>query len=254
MNNLTKKNFLFYLIFIASFSINTINATEEVSFSSKENQTGVIELFTSQGCSSCPPAEKWLNSLKEQPQLWSEIVPIAFHVDYWDKLGWPDIYASQAFSARQYRYRRQNDIQSVYTPGLVYNGKEWRGWSRSNSFPPGNPQAGVLSFEANQKKIQINYSRPGSDIILNVALLGFGIDAKIERGENQGRTLRQEFVALSHRQYAASNGNWNIPLPRERATNASEYAIAIWVSRMPSIAPVQATGYWIPVEWIHSSS
>ena len=243
---------VFILIILAFTS--AANGKEEVSFSSKESQTGVIELFTSQGCSSCPPAERWLNALKDRPQLWSKIVPIAFHVDYWDKLGWPDIYADKAYSARQYRYRQQNHIRSVYTPGLVYNGKEWRGWSRGNQFPSGERQAGVLSFTANQEKIQVSYTRPAANVVLNVALLGFGIDSEIKRGENQGKTLRQEFVALSHRQYAASNGNWTIDLPRERATNASGYALAIWVSRTPSIAPVQATGYWIPNEWIDGPS
>ena len=238
-----------YLL-VAVMSVTTAVGKEEVQFSSQENQTAVIELFTSQGCSSCPPAERWLNTLKDRPQLWSDFVPIAFHVDYWDKLGWPDIYASKAHSARQYRYRRQNDIKSVYTPGLVYNGKEWRGWSRANRFPAGDPDAGVLSFSATAETVQVSYTRPSANVVLNVVLLGFGIDSEIERGENQGRTLRQEFVALSHRQYAASNGSWSVPLPRERATDASEYALAIWVSRTPSIAPVQATGYWIPNQWI----
>ena len=73
-----------------------VSSADEVAFSSKENQTTMVELFTSQGCSSCPPAEQWLNSLKDKPNLWSQLVPIAFHVDYWDKLGWPDIYADQA--------------------------------------------------------------------------------------------------------------------------------------------------------------
>lgn len=241
---------LVYVVCFLTLLVSAANSKQEVSFSSKEVQTGVIELFTSQGCSSCPPAERWLNALKDKPELWTEFVPIAFHVDYWDKLGWPDVYADKAYSARQYRYRQQNNIRSVYTPGLVFNGKEWRGWSRSNKFPGGTSAAGILSFTASQEKIQVSYTRPAANVVLNVALLGFGIDAKIERGENQGRTLRQEFVALSHRQYAASNGNWTVPLPREQGKSASEYALAVWVSRTPSIAPVQATGYWIPSEWI----
>lgn len=248
------KAIIYFLVIFVLVCTSVASSKEEVSFSSKENQTGVLELFTSQGCSSCPPAERWLNTLKDKPALWSEIVPIAFHVDYWDKLGWPDVYASKAYSARQYRYRHQNNIKSVYTPGLVFNGKEWRGWSRGNSFPAGAREAGVLSFTANEEKVNVNYTQPAANVVLNVALLGFGIDAEIGRGENQGKILRQEFVALSHRQYAASNGKWTIPLPREKATRASEYAIAVWVSRNPSIAPVQATGYWIPNEWIDGPS
>ena len=230
-----------------------VSSADEVAFSSKENQTTMVELFTSQGCSSCPPAEQWLNSLKDKPSLWSQLVPIAFHVDYWDKLGWPDIYADQAYSARQYRHRQQNHIRSVYTPGLVVNGKEWRGWTRGNSFPAGQQDAGVLSFKANKDKVHVSYTRARQDIVLNVALLGFGINAKIERGENQGRTLAQEFVALPHQQYAASNGKWTISLPTENVQNASQYALALWVSRHPDFSPIQATGYWIPSEWIEGS-
>ena len=231
-----------------------VNSEQEILFSSQPSQTTMVELFTSQGCSSCPPAEQWLNTFKDNKALWSNVVPIAFHVDYWDKLGWPDPYASQAYSARQYRHRQQNNIRSVYTPGLVVNGKEWRGWSRGKKFPKVESNAGVLSFTATREKLNISYTRPSADIILNIALLGFGIDTKIERGENQNRTLRQEFVALSHRQYVASNGNWKISFPKDKSAPANEYALAIWVSRHPNIAPIQATGHWIPKEWIEDQS
>ena len=83
------------------------NATDVVEYSSTEKQTVMVELFTSQGCSSCPPAERWLNSYAQDEKLWSEIIPIAFHVDYWDKLGWPDVFANKAYSARQYRHRQR---------------------------------------------------------------------------------------------------------------------------------------------------
>ena len=59
-------------------------------FKSAPTQTALLELFTSEGCSSCPPAERWLTSLKESARLWKEFVPVAFHVDYWDHLGWRD--------------------------------------------------------------------------------------------------------------------------------------------------------------------
>lgn len=229
------------------------NATDVVEYSSTEQQTIMVELFTSQGCSSCPPAERWLNSYEQDEKLWSEIIPIAFHVDYWDKLGWPDVFASKAYSARQYRHRQQNNIRSVYTPGIVVNGKEWRGWTRGNAFPERNESAGVLSFKANEKKVSVNYSRPASNIVLNVALLGVGLESKIDRGENRNKVLKQEFVVLSHEIYPASNGGWNISLPRDNKHNAKKYALAIWVSNATDISPIQATGYWIPSEWVTGS-
>ncbi len=241
-----------FIIFlcISMYAVNVF-AVKEVTFSSGEKQTTMIELFTSQGCSSCPPAEQWLNSLKNHQALWSEIIPIAFHVDYWDRLGWPDVYANKAYSARQYRHLQQNHVRSVYTPGLLVNGQEWRGWSRGNSFPETASSAGVLSCKVDQEKLHVSYSRAREDIVLNVALLGFGIDTNIERGENRNRTLRQEFVALSHRQFSASSGKWIVTLPREKSEHATEYALVVWVSRYPDISPVQATAGWIPFEWIN---
>src|SRR4051812_18118930 len=62
--------------------------------------TQLIELFTSEGCSSCPPADEWLHDLGKQPGLWTDFVPVAFHVDYWDYLGWKDIFSTPEFSER----------------------------------------------------------------------------------------------------------------------------------------------------------
>src|SRR4029077_9083235 len=72
-----------------------IFASEPKTFESGDTQSSLIELFTSEGCSSCPPAEKWLSALKSSSDLWKKAVPVAFHVDYWDHLGWRDRFANQ---------------------------------------------------------------------------------------------------------------------------------------------------------------
>src|SRR5947207_14709116 len=74
------------------------------AFESGPQRVHLIELFTSQGCSSCPPAEAWLSKLKTEPRLWKDFVPLAFHVDYWDRLGWRDPFASKEWTARRYQY------------------------------------------------------------------------------------------------------------------------------------------------------
>src|SRR5205814_757208 len=74
------------------------------TFESSDAQSSLIELFTSEGCSSCPPAEKWLSALKSSSDLWKKAVPVAFHVDYWDHLGWRDRFAKPEFTSRQQRY------------------------------------------------------------------------------------------------------------------------------------------------------
>ncbi len=245
---------LVLLTYSLAILLSTAIAQDTLQFASNNKQNIMIELFTSQGCSSCPPAERWLNTYVNNTKLWNEVIPIAFHVDYWDKLGWPDPYANHAYSMRQYRHQQQRNISSVYTPGVIVNGQEWRGWIKGEDFPEPNKGAGILSFKANSEQLEVTYSRVTKDHVLNVVLLGVGITTQVERGENQGKLLKQEFVALSHEMYSAGKSNdlgqWSIPLLKDPANYAKHYALAIWVSDMDDIAPIQSTGYWIPAEWV----
>src|SRR5437868_13297928 len=95
------------------------------AFESRPQKAHLLELFTSEGCSSCPPAESWFSKLKTEPGLWKDFVPLAFHVDYWNHLGWRDPFAAKEWTARQYQYAARWKIGSVYTPGFVVDGREW---------------------------------------------------------------------------------------------------------------------------------
>lgn len=244
---------LIKIIGLSVFLLQFGNAQSDdlVEYSSSANQTAVIELYTSQGCSSCPPAEKWLNALRKEPGLWSKFVPLAFHVDYWDRLGWPDPYASEQHTQRQYQHRRENNIRSVYTPGMILSGKEWRGWLHTNRVEMNPAITGVLSFKADDQTVHVQYQQGEKNVVLNMVLLGFGIDTKVERGENKNRLLRQEFVVLSHEEIGRSDdGSWELSMPVDPIGTASEYALAFWVSSQHNIAPIQSTGYWIPEAWV----
>src|ERR1044072_2750746 len=96
-----------------------IFATDSLTFQSGETQTALIELFTSEGCSSCPPAEKWLSALKSNPDLWKKTIQVAGHVDYWNHLGCRDRFSKPEFTPRQQRYATEWGGDSVYTPGFV---------------------------------------------------------------------------------------------------------------------------------------
>ena len=89
------------LIFMVTVAASATWAADQVVFASGENAASVIELFTSEGCSSCPPADAWMSQLKNNGELWKGIVPAVFHVDYWDGLGWPDRFAKAEFTQRQ---------------------------------------------------------------------------------------------------------------------------------------------------------
>ncbi|MBA3608983.1 MAG: DUF1223 domain-containing protein [Chthoniobacterales bacterium] len=110
----------------------------DVALESGPMRTHLLELFTSEGCSSCPPAEAWLSKLKDDPGLWRDFVPLAFHVDYWDRLGWRDPFASKIWTARQYEYSARWKSSNVYTPGFVLDGREWR-----NNAPNSNRSANI---------------------------------------------------------------------------------------------------------------
>jgi hypothetical protein len=111
---------LFCLVMLVSVTV----AAAPVSFQSSERQTALIELYTSEGCSSCPPAESWLSGLKSAPGLWNDFVPVTFHIDYWDNPGWRDKWSSKQFSDRQRDYARALGSAEIYTPEFVLNGKE----------------------------------------------------------------------------------------------------------------------------------
>jgi hypothetical protein len=223
----------------------TVALAGELVLNSGPHQVTLLELFTSQGCSSCPSAERWLNEYVEDEHLWSRIVPLALHVDYWDYLGWKDKYADPENGERQRNYARIGKARGVYTPGMFVNGREWRGWTLRVNPPTSDKVPGNLSARIEGNQIEATFEAESRPYELHVALLGFDIDTKIVRGENRNSTLREEFVVLDHESYPSADGRWHVPLPRAESTT-DHYGIALWVSIRDNPAPLQATGGWLP--------
>jgi len=209
-------------------------------------QVTLLELYTSQGCSSCPPAERWLNRLVDDDGLWTDVVPLAFHVDYWDYIGWQDAYAAAAHGERQRDYARAGRTSTVYTPGFFANGREWRGWTFGLGPRRSDRQPGNLVVAIDGGRINAGFPAAGRLLELHVALLGIGIKTAVARGENRGRTLPQEFVVLAHTVHASDTGKWQVELPRDESGQAKRHAIALWVSAPDNPVPLQATGGWLP--------
>jgi methionine-R-sulfoxide reductase len=224
---------------------------------SGEARVALLELFTSEGCLSCSPAETWLSSLARDERLWRDYVPAAFHVDYWDHLGWADPFAAGAHSERQRNYAASWRSRSVYTPGFVLDGREWRDWfaTRAATKPP--PQAaegaaGVLRVAIDGGDAVVTFapaSAPGGKLEAHVAVLGFGLEQYVARGENVGRTLAHDFVVLGRARAGLSetDGVWHatLALPAPKEPRAERYAVAAWVSRRHAPAPIQASGGWL---------
>jgi hypothetical protein len=223
---------------------------EPMKYESGETPATLVELFTSEGCSSCPAADAWLSRLKRSPDLWQRVVPVAFHVDYWDGLGWPDRFATAANAARQRRYAVKWGTDSVYTPGLVLNGRESRDWFRDETIPEPPPgKVGRLSLTLHDAQAAVVFTRSGGGAPLSVelALLGSDLESNVTRGENRGRKLHHDFTALHfvsaplHRDGDRFTASISLPAkPRKAAA-----AIAVWVVSREATPPIQATGGWL---------
>src|SRR5712691_10846230 len=138
--------------FLMALVVGFSGSAAPIQFESSERRTALVELYTSEGCSSCPPAESWLSQLKSAPGLWSDWVPVAFHVDYWDHLGWRDKWSSKQFSDRQRDYARALGSENIYTPEFILNGKEWRSWFGLKSPPrPTAGKAGILRVSSQDR-------------------------------------------------------------------------------------------------------
>ncbi len=236
--------------FLASASV---FGQEKQTFESKENQTTLVELFTSEGCSSCPPADAWISRLKTNGDLWTKIVPVAFHVDYWDRLGWRDRFAKPEFTARQQGYGAEWKSDSIYTPAFVTNGREWRHWSESATPPiAASVNVGKLSVTLEEsRKVVAHFvaaSQSNESLQLNIALLGSNLESKVGRGENSGRKLHHEFVALALMQVTLQRRTdeyfAEIILPNEQLSDKPA-ALAAWINSAQRKPPLQATGGWL---------
>lgn len=230
-----------------------VSASTLGSYVSPEEQVPVLELYTSHGCSSCPPADAWLRRLADRPGLWQDFIPLAFHVDYWDSLGWPDRFGSGTYSDRQRQYHREGRVSSVYTPGFVLGGREWRGWFGGSepALSPGS-SVGRLSMELSDgpraviRLAPVEAVDPGR-LTAHLAILGFGLTTHVAGGENHGRDLTEDFVVLGYRSSgrAVSAPEWDLALPEVTTARTTRRAIVAWVSVDTDPAPLQAVAGWL---------
>lgn len=171
-------------------------------------------------------------------------MPIAFHVDYWDYIGWQNEFSSADYSKRQRRHYQQSNIAQVYTPQVVKNGKDDRTWRYSHSQTSSN-QVEKLSVDVLDDTAYINFKpqQKHQPLIAHVALLGFGFENKITAGENDDRILKHDFVVLNHVQKISKGNRWSIKLPQSSKL-AKRFALTVWVSTTDSLKPIQVIGSW----------
>ena len=244
-----KRNALILTLTSAAF----LGLRAEQQFTSGPTQVALIELYTSEGCSSCPPAERWLSELTRHEGLWRDFVPVAFHVDYWDRLGWKDNFASRSATQRQYDYAKTWQSGSVYTPCFVRNGQEWRRRAKDLQ-TTGSATVGQLTLMIdNLRDVKIDFSpavNSKGDFDVLVALLGSDMVSSVRAGENAGSDLHHDFTVLELKQVALGQGDdghhrASITFEREAGAKSKRLAVAAWSVRRGSMIPVQATGGWL---------
>ena len=170
-------------------------------------RVALLELYTSEGCDSCPPADRWLSALPAKNLKSDRVLALAFHVDYWNSIGWVDRFAQARFSTRQRQQAARRGATVVYTPQFLLNGADYRRPAGFNDV-----DARVKAINGTQPLADIRLAlHPGSEVLeatvvasakspgrtdaqLFIALFENSLVTAVEAGENKGRTLRHDFV------------------------------------------------------------
>ncbi|HSV52204.1 MAG TPA: DUF1223 domain-containing protein [Burkholderiaceae bacterium] len=214
---------------------------DNCSAQSGASQVPVIELYTSEGCSSCPPADRWLSGLKGQAAQ-GRVVAQAFHVGYWDYIGWIDRFAAPAHTARQKQIAAANNQRGIYTPQLVRNGQDWRDYGRA------------LAPGTDPSRASINLQRVAGDAfdatVTPAAGVGVwsaywtvtehGHSSKVKSGENAGEYLQHDFVVRQYVPAGTYSGPSRLTLRAVAADAAHPRQVNLVVFEPKTGRPLQA--------------
>lgn len=209
-------------------------------------QVYALELYTSESCSSCPPADRHLSKMVQHPELWKRYVPLAFHVDYWNHLSWKDRFSSQKMTQRQSLISQTWGTQRIYTPGFVLNGKEVQAW---NSTPLPSYQAqspieiSVIEEPSKVLKASVQGLDPKKVYQVHLAVLGFGIQTKVTSGENKGENLVHDFVVMNWVEGKIDPSSKTATvIELKPAPGSYKQAVVAWVEELNKPVPLQITG------------
>ncbi len=211
-------------VLITNLLLSTVTLAEPATFTATSGKTRIalLELYTSEGCSSCPPAEKLLGELEDRGLPSSTVIPMALHVDYWDYIGWKDEFAKPAHTERQRRLGKINHLNTIYTPQFVLNGKDLRPVGLiAHRLPSINQQTAEIKIELNASyaannelkvRWKIEPALPASSHLFLVVTES-KLQTEIGAGENQGRTLNHDHVVRSINQIAAKTSTNLVSIP-----------------------------------------
>lgn len=200
-----KKQSLLTALYAIMFASNA-TAQPQCSAVSGPQTNALVELYTSEGCSSCPPADQWLTRLKTQGNQLGNIVPIALHVDYWDYIGWKDNFANPAFAKRQREMVASGHARGVYTPQIAINGLDTRSWLSESRFKsevasinrmPAKAEIRLAVNSTTAKSLQVSTNIKTAEagpLVYYLALQENNLQSTVSAGENRGEMLRHDYV------------------------------------------------------------
>jgi hypothetical protein len=214
----------------------------------------LVELYTSEGCNSCPPADRWLSRLRQEKS--ESVVALAFHVDYWDYLGWKDRFANPEFSRRQREAGVRNGLATIYTPQVLVNGRDFTSWRR-HSVLAGVAGGGLparadlrLSWSAAARELvleadaRLRDGRSGSAAAAYLAIVENALSSDVRAGENRGERLTHDFVVRELLGPYAFDGKGTLQLRRTLAMHPDwktpDLALALFVQNRGSGEVLQA--------------
>lgn len=197
--------------FVGAFSGQSFAAgcpASPVTAKSGAQTASIVELYTSEGCDSCPPADKWFSALRPQANATAALIPLAFHVDYWDYIGWKDKFANARFADRQRATVARHGSRTVYTPQVMLDGRDNRTWMSTSRFDASlrevavRPARASLLLAASVNTGTIDFQLDAAvlneadrgDAKLYVAITENNLESRVTSGENRGVTLRHDNV------------------------------------------------------------
>ena len=215
-------------------------AGEPIEISSGDRQTAVVELYTSEGCSSCPPADRWLSRLVDTPKDELNVLALSFHVDYWDYLGWKDRFSSAEYTRRQRHLGANNQQRTIYTPEFFVNGMEARGAGKIlDKIEQANQRQAPLELKLTVSRdetgLLLELHSPGDrstvgQIHHRYLVYENDLSTDVKRGENSGKTLNHQQVVryMSEAQNLQQNNQHRIAI--EPDWNPQNIGVAVLVT------------------------
>lgn len=159
--------------------------------------TPVVEVYTSEGCSSCPPADRWLSTLKDDAAH-GRLVAEGFHVGYWDSLGWVDRFANPAYTQRQRQVAAWNGLSTIYTPQVVLGGTDWRAGSLPSGTQPARATIGMRATAADAFAADVTPAPGEAAWAAYWTVTEHGHASKVKAGENAGEFFQHDFVVREY--------------------------------------------------------